>query len=104
MWIRATECCTSIPAAERLLNISADSIDQDITEIIQNDELIHIFEEDQRQILQHKPIDQISSKKEGINLISEVTLPRYNEQLVLRIIASPFLDENRTDPWDGLPF
>ena len=82
------------PAAERLLNISADSIDQDITEIIQNDELIHIFEEDQRQILQHKPTDQIPSKNEGINLISEVTLARYNEKLVLRIIASPFLNEN----------
>ena len=82
------------PAAERLLNISADSIDQDITEIIQNDELIYIFEEDQRQILQHKPTDQLSSKKEGINLISEVTLARYDEKLVLRIIASPFLNEN----------
>ena len=82
------------PAAERLLNISADSINKDITEIIQNDELIHIFEEDQRQILQHKPTDQIPSKNEGINLISEVTLARYNEKLVLRIIASPFLNEN----------
>ena len=82
------------PAAERLLNISADSIDQDITEVIQNDELIHIFEEDQRQILQHEPTDQFSSKKEGINLMSEVTLARYDEKLVLRIIASPFLDEN----------
>ena len=82
------------PAAERLLNISADSIDKDITEIIQNDELIHIFEEDQRQILQHKPTDQIPSKNEGINLISEVTLARYDEKLVLRIIASPFLNEN----------
>ena len=82
------------PAAERLLNLSADSIDKDVTEIIQNDELIHIFEEDQRQILQHKPTDQIPSKNEGINLISEVTLARYDEKLVLRIIASPFLDEN----------
>ena len=82
------------PAAERLLNISADSIDQDITEVIQNDELIHIFEEDQRQILQYEPTDQIPSKKEGINLMSEVTLTRYDEKLVLRIIASPFLDEN----------
>ena len=82
------------PAAERLLNISADSIDQDITEVIQNDELIHIFEEDQHQILQHKPTDQIPSKNEGINLISEVTLARYDEKLVLRIIASPFLNEN----------
>ena len=82
------------PAAERLLNISADSIDKDITKIIQNDELIHIFEEDQRQILQHKPTNQISSKNEGINLISEVTLARYDEKLVLRIIASPFLNEN----------
>lgn len=82
------------PAAERLLNLSADSVNEDITEIIQNDELIHIFEEDQRQILQHKPMDQIPSKNEGINLISEVTLARYHEKLVLRIIASPFLDEN----------
>ncbi len=82
------------PAAERLLNLSADSIDKDITEIIQNDDLIHIFEENQRQILQHKPTDQIPSKNEGINLISEVTLARYDEKLVLRIIASPFLNEN----------
>ncbi|RKU38666.1 hypothetical protein C6496_05430 [Candidatus Poribacteria bacterium] len=82
------------PAAERLLNISPDNIDKDITEIIQNDELIHIFEEDQRQILQHKPTDQIPSKNEGLNLISEVTLARYDEKLVLRIIASPFLNEN----------
>ena len=82
------------PAAERLLDLSADSINKDITEIIQNEELIHIFEEDQRQILQHKPTDQIPSKDEGINLISEVTLARYNEKLVLRIIASPFLNEN----------
>ena len=82
------------PAAERLLNLSANSIDKDITEIIENDELIHIFEEDQRQILQHKPTDQIPSKNEGINLISEVTLARYDEKLVLRIIASPFLNEN----------
>ena len=82
------------PAAERLLNLNADSIDKDITEVIQNDELIHIFEEDQRQILQHKPTDQVPSRDEGINLISEVTLARYNEKLVLRIIASPFLNEN----------
>ena len=82
------------PAAERLLDLSADSINKDITEIIQNEELIHIFEEDQRQILQHKPTDQIPSKDEGINLISEVTLARYHEKLVLRIIASPFLNEN----------
>ena len=82
------------PAAERLLDLSADSINKDITEIIQNEELIYIFEEDQRQILQHKPTDQIPSKNEGINLISEVTLIRYDETLVLRIIASPFLDEN----------
>ena len=82
------------PAAERLLDLSADSINKDITEIIQNEELIHIFEEDQRQILQHKPTDQIPSKDEGINLISEITLARYNEKLVLRIIASPFLNEN----------
>ena len=82
------------PAAERLLNLSPDNIDKDITKIIQNDELIHIFEEDQRQILQHKPTDQIPSKNEGLNLISEVTLARYDEKLVLRIIASPFLNEN----------
>ena len=74
------------PAAERLLNLSADSIDKDITEIIQNDELIHIFKEDQRQILQHKPTDQIPSRDD--------TLARYDEKLVLRIVASPFLDEN----------
>ena len=82
------------PAAERLLNLSADDIDKDFTEIIQNDELIHIFKEDQRQISLNKPVEQISSKNEETSLISEITLVRHDERLVLRIIASPFLDEN----------
>ncbi len=85
------------PAAERLLNLSIDSIDKDVTEIIQNDELIHIFKEHQRQISlnkPNKPTEQIPSRDGEANLISEVTLVRHDEKLVLRIIASPFLDEN----------
>ena len=82
------------PAAERLLNLSADDVDKDFTEIIQNDELIHVFKEDQRQISLNKPTEQISSRDEEANLTSEVTLVRGDENLVLRIIASPFLDEN----------
>ena len=82
------------PAAEHLLNFSADSIDKDVTEIIQNDELIHIFKENQRQISQNKPAKQIPAKSEETNLTSEVTLVRHDERLVLRIVASPFLDEN----------
>ena len=68
------------PAAERLLDLSEDSIDKDITELIQNDELIQI--------------EQTPSKNEEANFVSEITLIRHNEKLVLRTIASPFLDEN----------
>ncbi len=81
------------PAAERLLNLSVDNIDKDITEIIQNDELLHIFEDNQRQISLNKPTEQIPSKYEETSFTSEVTLIHHDEKLVLRIIASPFLDE-----------
>ncbi len=68
------------PAAERLLDLSEDSINKDITELIQNDELIQI--------------EQTPSKNEETNFVSEITLIRHNKKLVLRTIASPFLDEN----------
>ena len=68
------------PAAERLLGLSEDSIDKDITELIQNDELIQI--------------EQTPSKNEEANFVSEITLIHHDEKLVLRTIASPFLDEN----------
>ena len=70
------------PAAEYLLDISTDGIDKDFTDIIQNEALINIFKENQRQISLNKPI------------VSEVTLAHHDERLVLRIISSPFLDEN----------
>ena len=68
------------PAAERLLDLSEDSINKDITELIQNGELIQI--------------EQTPSKNEETNFVSEITLIRHNKKLVLRTIASPFLDEN----------
>ena len=68
------------PAAERLLDLSQDSIDKDITKLIQNDELIQI--------------EQAPSKNEDANFVSEITLIHHDEKLVLRTIASPFLDEN----------
>ncbi|MYE88614.1 cell wall metabolism sensor histidine kinase WalK [Candidatus Poribacteria bacterium] len=68
------------PAAERLLDLSQDNIDKDITELIQNDELIQI--------------EQAPSKNEDANFVSEITLIHHDEKLVLRTIASPFLDEN----------
>ncbi len=68
------------PAAERLLDLSQDSIDKDITELIHNDELIQI--------------EQAPSKNEDTNFVSEITLIHHDEKLVLRTIASPFLDEN----------
>ena len=70
------------PAAKYLLNVSTDGIGKDFTQIIQNEELINIFKENQRQISLNKPV------------ISEVTLVHNDEKLVLRIISSPFLDEN----------
>ena len=68
------------PAAERLLDLSQDSINKDITELIHNDELIQI--------------EQAPSKNENANFVSEITLVHHDEKLVLRTIASPFLDEN----------
>jgi PAS domain S-box-containing protein len=68
------------PAAERLLDLSQDSIDKDITGLIHNDELIQI--------------EQTPSKNENANFVSEITLIHHDEKLVLRTIASPFLDEN----------
>ena len=68
------------PAAERLLDLSQDSIDKDITELIHNDELIQI--------------EQAPSKNEDTNFVSEITLIHHDKKLVLRTIASPFLDEN----------
>lgn len=82
------------PAAERLLNLSIDNIDKNIAEIIQNDELIHIFEENQRQISLNKPAEQITLEQKETNFTSEVTLVQHDEKRVLRIIASPFLDEH----------
>lgn len=68
------------PAAERLLDLSQDSIDKDISELIHNDELIQI--------------EQAPSKNEDTNFVSEITLIHHDKKLVLRTIASPFLDEN----------
>ena len=70
------------PAAEYLLNVSSAGIGEDLTQIIQNDELMGTLRENQLQISLNKTVT------------SEVTLTDSDEKLVLRVIASPFLGEN----------
>ena len=70
------------PAAEYLLNVSTDQIGEDFTQIIRDVELTKVFKDSQSQISQNKSV------------ISEVNLDHDGEKLALRIVASPFLDEN----------
>jgi PAS domain S-box-containing protein len=70
------------PAAEYLLNVSADQIGEDFTQIIRDVELTKVFKDSQSQISQNKSV------------ISEVNLDHDGEKLALRVVASPFLDEN----------
>ena len=70
------------PAAEYLLNVSADQIGRDFTQIIQDDELTKVFKESQVQISLNKSVT------------SKVSLDHDGKKLVLRVVASPFLDEN----------
>ena len=69
------------PAAEYLLNVNANQIGEDFTHIIRNAELTRNLKESQRQISLNKTVP------------SEVTVERNGENRVLRIVASPFLDE-----------
>ena len=70
------------PVAELLLNVSVGQIGADFTQIIRDDELTTALKESQRQISLNKAD------------ISEVTLDRDDGKLVLRVVASPFLDES----------
>ena len=70
------------PAAELLLNLDGGQIGVDFTQIIRDEELTTALKESQRQIALNKAD------------ISEVTLDRDDEKLVLRVVASPFLDES----------
>ncbi|MCZ6676432.1 MAG: ATP-binding protein [Candidatus Poribacteria bacterium] len=70
------------PAAEYLLNVSADDIGKDFTQLIQNEALIRTLKENQLQISLNKPVT------------SDVTFNHNDEKLVLRVFASPFLDES----------
>jgi PAS domain S-box-containing protein len=70
------------PAAEYLLNVSADQIGEDFTQIIRDVELTKVFKDSQSQISQNESVS------------SEVNLDHDGEKLALRVVASPFLDEN----------
>ena len=70
------------PTAESLLNLSVGQIGVDFTQIIRDDELTTALKASQRQISLNKAD------------ISEVTLDRDDGKLVLRVVASPFLDES----------
>ena len=69
------------PAAEYLLNIEASQIGKDFTQIIQDAQLTGALSESQHQI----------SLNQTVN--SEVVLNQGEETSVLRVVASPFLDE-----------
>ena len=69
------------PAAEYLLNVSADQVGEELTLIVEDLALARALKETQAQI----------SRNETVN--SEVTLDRGGETSTLRIVASPFLDE-----------
>ena len=70
------------PAAEFLLNVSADQIGEDVTQLIRDVELKKVIKDSQSQISQDK------------SAISEVNVGDDGEQRVVRVVASPFLDED----------
>lgn len=70
------------PTAESLLDVSGGQTGVDFTQIIRDEELTTALKESQRQIALNKAD------------ISEVTLDRDDGKLVLRVVASPFLDES----------
>ena len=70
------------PAAEFLLNVSVDQIGEDFAQIIRDVELTKVIKDSQSQISQDK------------SAISEVNMGGDGEQRVVRVVASPFLDEN----------
>ena len=70
------------PAAEYLLNVSADQIGEDFTQIIRDVELTKVLKDSQSQISQNK------------SAISEVNVGNDGTKRVVRVVASPFLDEN----------
>jgi PAS domain S-box-containing protein len=70
------------PAAEYLLGVNVNQIGEDFTQLIQDGELTKVLTESQRQVALNK------------TAASEVPVDRNGEQLILRVVASPFLDEN----------
>lgn len=70
------------PAAEFLLKVSVDQIGEDFTQIIRDVELTQVIKDSQSQISQDN------------SAISEVNVDHDGEQRVVRVVASPFLDEN----------
>ncbi len=70
------------PAAEELLSLESEMIGADISTAILNEGLHDAIEESQSQISQNKTVS------------SEVALSINGKQIFLRVLASPFLDEN----------
>ena len=70
------------PAAEYLLNVSVDQIGEDFTQIIRDVELSRVIKDNQSQISQNK------------SAISEANVGNDGEKRVVRVVASPFVDEN----------
>ena len=80
------------PAAEYLLNVRADQVGEELTLIVQDLTLARALKETEGK----------TSFNETVN--SEVTLDREGEIPTLRIVASPFLDEEGNRSWNRLRF
>ena len=70
------------PAAEELFSLDSEMIGTDINTAILNEELHDVIKESQSQIAQSKTVS------------SEVTLSKNGTQIFLKVLASPFLDED----------
>ena len=70
------------PAAAHLLNVSVNQIGEDFTQIIRDVELSKVIKDTQSQVSQNK------------SAISEANVGNDGEKRVVRVVASPFVDEN----------
>ena len=70
------------PAAANLLNVSVNQIGEDFTQIIEDEELSKVIKDTQSQVSQNK------------SAISEANVGNDGDKRVVRVVASPFVDEN----------
>ena len=70
------------PAAANLLNVSVNQIGEDFTQIIEDVELSKVIKDTQSQVSQNK------------SAISEANVGNDGDKRVVRVVASPFVDEN----------